>query len=323
MKKIILILICAGLAAVLVTDSAGMRAAVYDSIMLCLNTVVPSLFAFLALSAFIMSSGLVKGEPALFILSVTGGYPVGAKLLFDKVTRDPTYKSRAQIMLMYCFCPSPVFLIALTRFGIYIWLSNVLACFIFAVAANAVNTMVFKSKPAPELKQPDSPQVSVDVRSFVNAVTSAGSALYKICIMVVAFSVITRLLQLSGVTNSIFHSLIEITNVAKVSAAPALIAALTSMGGVCIMFQTAALTAGRLNLRKFILARIPIAALSAGICHLIIGVVGLTDSDSVYISANTVQTLRVQVSSGGSVIASLCLLVMTLLLLHKSPFSYK
>jgi hypothetical protein len=302
----------------LILDSAGFRAAAAESILLCLNTIVPSLFAFLALSAFVMSSELVKGDIAVFMLSMVGGYPVGAKLLADRVSENPSYKSRAESMMMYCFCGSPVFLIALTDFGIYVWISNVSACLIFAVIANAGRDVIGTPKIYNDESRPPRPTAEL----FINSVTSAGITLYKICIMIVMFSVITRLFEFFGITNTIFYAFIEVTNIMNLQTNPAIIAALTSLGGICIIFQVSAICGGRINLRKFLLARIPVAVLSAGICRL------MTRNLAVR-SYGALETLasnqRIEISSGGSVIASGCLLIMTLLLLatHKSPSSYK
>jgi hypothetical protein len=307
MKKFTVVLIlalCVGLGVVFVFDSRGISVAVFESIQLCLNTVIPSLFAFLALSTFLMSSGIIKGEVAIFILSMLGGYPVGAKLIAD----SSLTKERKQHMLMYCFCGSPVFLIALiphNNLGLYIWLSNVSACVIFAILSNASSLTYSKAKSHKS-------EIKINSRIFIASVTSAGTTLYKVCIMIVAFGVITRLLELMGLTSSILYSLVEITNVMTVQENPAIIATLTSIGGVCIIFQVYAICGGKLSLRRFLYARIPIAALSSGICFLLTK--GLA-------TEAIAEEHRIEATSGGSMVASICLLIMTLILLHKDTSS--
>jgi hypothetical protein len=129
--------------------------------------------------------------------------------------------------------------------------------------------------------------------------------------MVIAFSVIIRILEFFSITNDVLFSLIEITNIMNLQTNPEIIAALSSFGGICIIFQIK--TISGLSLRKFILARIPIAVFSAGFCRLI------TRNLVIEATANP----RIEVSSGGSVIASICLIIMTLILLQKNLSSYK
>jgi hypothetical protein len=295
MKKIGIVLLCAAFFVLLTVDSAGIAAAVRESVMLCLDTVIPSLFAFLVLSTLIMSSGILRGQLPIFLMSLAGGYPVGAKLLSESNFPD---KQKSH-MMMYCYCASPVFLMALHSLGIWIWLSNALACTVFAVIFGIGKSEKPQNKPA----------IRIDL---VNSVTSAGITLYKICAMIVAFGIIVRAFEFIGITNGYIRSGLEITNIITLQTHPAIIAALTSAGGACVLFQIRAV-AGGISLRRFLLARIPIAALSAGICHL------LTQS----ITVEAIAKPRVFFTSGNSVAASACLLVMTLMLLQTRLSSYK
>ncbi|MCL2071790.1 MAG: hypothetical protein FWH07_06105 [Oscillospiraceae bacterium] len=305
MKKIITIIICLGLGVIIILDSSGIRAAAVDGIQLSLNTIVPSLFAFLALSVFVMSSGIIKGDLAVFILSMAGGYPIGAKLLSDSAVKNPAYKKRAEHMMMYCFCGSPALLVAITDFGLYIWLSNVIACIIFAALANIRRqSCALRNEHS---RQTESQTYNLD-GSLVRAVTAAGGALYRICLMVVLFAIALRILEFTGVMKFLPECLLpilEITTLTDINANPALIAALTSLGGVCVVFQIRAITGKTLCLNKFLLARIPIAALSAAICWVF----------TRNIAVETIASPRTAISSSGSVTASACLMIMTLMLM--------
>ncbi|MCL1904441.1 MAG: hypothetical protein FWF94_08500 [Oscillospiraceae bacterium] len=303
MKRIIIVLLCIGLGIILILDSSGIRTAVGESVQLCLTTIIPSLFAFLALSSFVVSSGIVKSDIAIFILSMVGGYPVGAKLLADKAA-DPVYKKRAESMLMYCYCGSPAFLLALSDLGMYIWLSNAAACTIFAIISN-----IKKDKQSVDCSSPVNCSKSDNMQLFVNAAASSGAALYKICLMIIMFSVITRIMTFFGITNMFVHSFTEVTNVINLRSNPPIIAALTSFGGICIMFQVAAICGGRLNLRGFILARIPLAVLSAVICRFI------TQKLVIETISNPPRFIAY---SSGNALASVCLLIMTLILMGTS-----
>ena len=294
-RKIVIAIACAALAVIFVVDSAGISRAVFESITLCLNTVIPSLFAFLVLATFAMSSGLIRGEKSILLLSIVGGYPVGAKLLADRGFSQ----KKAAHMMMYCYCGSPVFLIALHPLGFYIWLSNAIACVVFAVFAARNNHTALQNNGAANTPHP----------TFVDSVTSAGKTMLQICAMVISFGVIIRVTEFLGVTSGVIFATLEITNIMSLQVNPALIAALTSIGGICIIFQIRAIVGGKFPLRKFLLARLPIAGLSSGICYL------MTRSMAVETIARDHVVL---VSAGGSVVASACLVVMTLLLLSSA-----
>jgi hypothetical protein len=321
MKKAVMILLCIALGVILVADSAGIFAAVSQMISLCLNTVIPSLFAFLVLSTFAVSSGLIRNGFAIFVLSLVGGYPVGAKLLSDSGSGGDSRK--AAHLLMYCYCASPALLLAIVgQLGLYIWISNALACVIFAIAANVVKAAKaakrdFAAPPAIPPSRRDSPEPPTTFgAALIHSVISAGSALYRVCMVMLVFAAGLRVLEFVGVMRllgdyaDIARALAEITNVAQLSgSAPApLIAALTSLGGMCVLFQTAAIVRGRFGLSKFLLARIPIAALSAGICALICALIPTRIAVEAMTGRHTVTT------ASGSPLASVCLLIMVLLL---------
>jgi hypothetical protein len=319
MKKLALILLCACLGVVLVLDSAGIVAAVSRTMSLCLNTIIPSLFAFLALSTFVVSAGLVKGEIAIFALSLVGGYPVGAKLLAERsakgmlkgTSKSTSCAKRAEYMLMYCYCASPAFLIAIAgRLGVYVWLSNALACLIFAAVANIIN----RSRAMPPQTTANKTRQLKMSAILVNSVASAGSALYRICLMMLIFAVLLRILEFIGIMALLpdyAYAVLEITRVSDLNVPPSAIAALTSFGGVCVLFQTAAIVGSRLKLRRFMLARIPIAALSAGICHILTA----NMVDTAVETAADVSRRHVLITEAGSPLASVCLLIMTLFLI--------
>ncbi|MCL1832147.1 MAG: hypothetical protein FWG45_04450 [Oscillospiraceae bacterium] len=309
-KRIVVVSLCAGLAVVLVADTAGVFAAVSQTVTLCLNTIIPSLFAFLALSTFVISSGLVRGEAAIVLLSLVGGYPVGAKLLADRVDTDSAYAKRAERMLMYCYCGSPAFLLTLVgKLGLYVWLSNVAACLIFAVFTRLFGKHERVREPVKAVR------VSGDV--LISSVTGAGIALCRICLMMLAFAVVLRVLEFVGlmlILPDYAYAVAEITHVIHLNAHPAVLAALTSLGGLCVMLQTSAIVGGRFKRGLFLLARLPIAALSAGIAHL------LTHS----LAVQTLTTNRaVSISAGNNTAASLCLLVMTILLIAERRRSFE
>ena len=314
MKSIILTILCGLVCAALLLDSAGVRSAAAEAIQLCLNTIVPSLFAFIALSTFAVSCGLVRSRFGIFVLSVLGGYPIGAKLLSQGTKGQRSLiKSERERMLAYCFCPSPALLLVLIpRYAVYVWLSNVIACALFAVLdCFCTGKSACRGSCALSSNSRNSRTVG---ELLVSAVTETGQALVRICLMIVAFAVMTRLLEFAGVMGLLptaAYGVLDITMLTKTAPLPLpLVAALTSTGGLCVLAQISAVVGRRLSLRRFFLMRIPIALVSLAVCC------GLTAGLTAQALAEDKMPL-IPPPASGSWVASVCLLMMSLILIKE------
>ena len=121
-----------------------------------LNLLLPSMLIFLIFSNALMASGLAPLTAAPFrflskwvfripangivivVLSLVGGYPVGAKLLADGVKEGRITSGTASRMLAYCVNCGPAFLISgvgvgifrSLRLGVMIYVSQIIACFL-------------------------------------------------------------------------------------------------------------------------------------------------------------------------------------------------
>lgn len=108
-----------------------------NGISLCLNVLVPSLFPFMAASSFIVKSGLAQkiGKPlgkitkALFglsgsfapviLLSMLGGYPVGAKGISQLAKSGTVSQKEAQKAALFSVCAGPGFIINFVGQSLY------------------------------------------------------------------------------------------------------------------------------------------------------------------------------------------------------------
>ncbi|MCL2698497.1 MAG: hypothetical protein FWE74_10525 [Oscillospiraceae bacterium] len=315
----------------LVFDAKNMTDAIVSAIETCLYTIIPALFGFMAVSSYLLKSGLYRilfkplylllrhiiklseDEFGVFLLSLFGGYPVGAKLIADnKITRD---------ILPYCYCPSPGFVITVAGIGLFrnpsagllVYFSNVLSCVFLAAVLSRKNTENnIKAQYA-----------SLQLNVFTPAVLSASSALFPVCAVVVAFGVIKGALQFTGLESSFVFAALEISNTAKLMPNPVLlplIAALFSTGGLCIITQIPALTNKKIPLKGFFLWRIPAAVLSALFCRLLMPFINF----SVYVPASTGAGAVIP-TQAGSPVASAALLIMAVILVktagEKKPTS--
>ena len=109
----------------------------FNGISLCLNVLVPSLFPFMAASSFIVKSGLAQkiGKPfgkitkALFglsgsfapviLLSMLGGYPVGAKGISELAKSGAVSHKEAAKAALFSVCAGPGFIINFVGQSLY------------------------------------------------------------------------------------------------------------------------------------------------------------------------------------------------------------
>jgi hypothetical protein len=270
------------LAAVMVINAENTVSSLSNSISYCLGTVIPSLFGFTAVSTFLIK---IKGYRIIFkplhfllgrilkldeegfailILSITGGYPVGAKLLSESGRRD------AADLLPFCYCGSAMFISAVAgsvlssyKTGFIVYLSNALACVTFVILTG--KSRIYPHNPQARETNSENPRQPMYVILTESVLTTA-KAMLNVCAMIIAFSLIIETLNYFGVNSAVLMSILEITNVRNIGNIPFLIpvtAFLFSFGGACVVLQVAALVSGKIPLRKFVLYRIPVGLVGA------------------------------------------------------------
>ena len=115
----------AGIMALILDAQTALRGA-QEGIALCLYSVIPSLFPFLALSSIINNSlgglnlrflrplgracGISKGAESIFLLGLVGGYPVGAQAIGQAYQEGRITRENGQRMLAFCNNAGPAFI---------------------------------------------------------------------------------------------------------------------------------------------------------------------------------------------------------------------
>ena len=109
----------------LILDSQTVLRGAQDGVMLCLQTVIPSLFPFFFISGMVNRTllgysgkalspigrvcGIPSGAESLIILGLTGGYPVGAQAISSAYENGCITKRDAERMLGFCNNAGPAF----------------------------------------------------------------------------------------------------------------------------------------------------------------------------------------------------------------------
>lgn len=328
-------------------DTGSAAAAVGDSINKCVNVVIPSLFAMLAVSSLFIRSGINGSFPKwagklsrailgmesnifpVFTFGMFAGYPVGVKMLCDEYTAGRLSRRRAELLSGLCFGAGPAFvfgcisrqLYSSDRAGIIILISNVSANVVLALI------MSFTLRKTAE-KHPKPKKCSLSADMLTECVLKSGRAMADICIMVIFFSVLSAFLSRSGAAAGellgklpyldrdsgevIVAAMLDVTNIGKLPCGDWLllpyVSGASAFGGVCVMFQISALTAGRFSLKPFIALRCAAAVLSYFICRIIMPL--LMEAETVSVS-----TMKVSGVSSKSPVPSVMLILMTVMLM--------
>ena len=251
----------------LLLDAGDMRRAVAEGISLCLESVIPALFPFLAVSSLVMELGLGEwaerrlgwfmalwGLPgaaaSALLMGLVGGYPLGARTAADLKRQGLLTREEAERLLTFCNNANPAFFLSVlgagvftsTRTGLWLWLIHLAA---------ALVTGLLLARPRGRTAPPSPFRHSSHCRAvrlssaLVTAVRSAASAMMGICAFVVFFFGLTLpLRQLPGLAGTVLVGLAELFSLLPRLTADRtgflLAAALSGWGGASVLCQTVA-----------------------------------------------------------------------------------
>lgn len=134
-KSIAIYLAILALIAMLVVNSGASIAAVKRALILCYQTVIPSLFPFFVLSGALINTGFVRaaggalspvirpvfrvdGSGALaFVIGIVSGYPMGAKMVAELYEKKLISRTEGMRLLPYCNNSGPLFIIGAVGAG--------------------------------------------------------------------------------------------------------------------------------------------------------------------------------------------------------------
>ena len=329
---------------IFVKDESFVQREIISAIQRCLNIIIPSLFAFMALSGIIISSKIYKYicKPLypiskyifnmpnelffVFLLGNVAGYPVGSKLLVQLVKENRITKSSAGILNCFCYNGGPAFYIGTiglsvfgnSSVGIIIFLSIITANSVVAVILNRILKLKYIASDE---------KLSLTSDVLIDSVISAGKSMFVICTTIIFFSALMALAESNGLFNilsslglsenqcTLTKSIFEISYLSQLSGTPyAFIpyaAAICSFGGICVLTQIKAIVGKTYSLKYFFVARIFASALSFFTCKLIIN-----HCQPEILTA--VSTKAQIVTQPDNIVPSLCLVAMiSIIFMHK------
>lgn len=269
-KRYTLAFVLSILMLLLILDTKTAVIGTYAGIDICLKTIIPSIFPFLVLSSALCAliydtcpnilskilypCGLSAGAETIFVIGAIGGYPLGAKLVYDAYSRKSLTKSKAEHMLLFCNNAGPAFIFGVIGplftdrwVAVSIWLIHVTSAYIVGFLTATSST------GSPIEHKPGSFQ-------FTKSLETMGI----ICGWIILFKILLTyvdhwfLKDLPIFLRIIISGIIELSNgclqlpLIQNEGLRFLIAlGLIALGGSCIAMQTAAII-GKLSLKSYL-----------------------------------------------------------------------
>lgn len=138
-----------------------------------------------------------------FLLGILGGYPVGAKTAISLYEKGKVTKAEAERLLSFCNNSGPAFILGVVGAGIFASSAAGLLLYGAHVAASVLVGLIFRlygDKAIGSAEKSSSYALPVSIsETFTQSVKNAFSSTMNICAFVIFFTVVIRLLFLTGV----------------------------------------------------------------------------------------------------------------------------
>ncbi|MCR4925072.1 MAG: hypothetical protein K5917_02165 [Clostridiales bacterium] len=288
-----------------------------NGLSLCGEIIIPSMFAFLFVADFTITSGFCNSfekigfiSKFLFrlpastlptvILSLTGGFPIGAKMTAQLFENGYITENQAKRMLMFCINSGPAFVINTIGFAL---LGNIKAGLLIYTATTLSSIIIgiitrFFADCSQTVKIKPKSKALPTSEAFVLSVSNASVNMLNICSFILLFSVFSALLDLikmPDTLSTLIKATTEITTASvciKEKATPEIFALMLGWGGICVHFQILGyIKKCKMELWLFLIGRIANAVLSSVICMLLFKFIPIS------LEASTIIYPRVSFSS--------------------------
>lgn len=284
--RLIGILLAVAFGVLLLVFSAKAKNGAFLGIVLCGRVVIPSLFPFTVCVLFLQNAdffkffdrisiittrllGLSGRGVGLWVLSLIGGYPIGAKLLSESVKNGEIKPETAGKMLGYCVNAGPAFIITAVgvnvfnskKIGVILLCSHIAASFLVL----CLNRFLYGNIKVESKGQKILPFAD----NFVLSAANAASAIMNVCGFVILFSSIIAFCETSERLSGL-GLLLEVTNAVNNSRNVFVISFLLGFSGVSIWCQVLAMAGNiKIDFLHFVLCRILNGGLSLVITALL------------------------------------------------------
>lgn len=330
-----ILLLCAGVMIYSQECSTG----VINGIEMCLSVLVPSLFPFMALSSFIVKSGLsqILGRPfksimkkvfglnscfaPVILLALIGGYPVGARGITSLYENKMISEHQAKKGAMFAVCSGPGFLINFVGMSIYknktIGLVILTSQIISVLLIGGIINLFDKEKDSYNSNKEHSAHRLPLGNAVVESALDSAKGVLNICVFVVLFSAFCGIMDgiiADGIFKNCILCLLEVCaaiNTCAKNCPIEMIAFASGFGGLCVHFQIySALGKIKINRLSFFCIRIIQGVITALLTHLALNLLKI---ETMVFSTSTVENAS---TSGGTIISCAVLVGVMLCFLY-------
>lgn len=274
-----------------------------DGIDVCMKVIIPSLFPFIIVTTYLKEAlsdfripgitfigeqlHIPSGGESILLLGLLGGYPIGAKLVYDLYRSNTINKRTAQILLGYCNNAGPAFIFGIAANAFTRPIIPFMIWFIHIFSAVTTGFLLPKPKEAKNIPYRSSDR-SITHISITQAVKNSISACASISGWIIVFKILLNYLKFW--LASVFESTIGILIVGLLELSNGCIAAMQlpdpairfvmlsvffSFGGICVLLQTVSVT-DTLGAGLYIYGKIIQTSLSL-ICSIIVAPIVFTN----------------------------------------------
>jgi len=360
-----LALVCCGAALLCFPKDAV--AAASEGLELCLNVIIPSLFPFFVISTLAVEMGLAEKmgrliEPAMrrlfnvsgacasaFVLGFVGGYPVGARTAIALYERGECSRREAERLLSFCNNSGPAFILGVV--GASVFADNRVGLLLYLVhgIASVLTGFCFRrwrggsDSSRPRLRQGNRTQPGF-AAAFTGGVKSSFASTLNICGFVIFFTVLIKMLVISGVlpaaaraaawllsplgvdedtARRLLTGVIEMSSgvwslsaaAESLSAGAAMAAFMLGWAGISVHCQTLSfLCDSGLSARTYIIGKLMHGLLSAVLVWLAFRVLPFEEAAAAYLARQVSGIAQLDFAASLS-ISALCALIMAILLI--------
>lgn len=271
---------------------------VLQGLMISANVIIPSLFPFTVCILLLIKSGFTVKNRLVnnvlyrffgqnfdmffaFLLSMLGGYPIGARLVGELYKQKVIDKKSADIMLMYTVNAGPAFVIsAVGKGALSSYKLGVVLLFSHATSSIIIAILCSKKLKKHNCQYITPVKTSKNFcENFVESVSDASSAVIGICAFVIFFSSLNAYIDFffeNMPTIKYISYLIEVTSAVTKTHNMVFISFLLGFSGISIWCQIFAMTSQiKINFLRFAFGRLLHGTISALIAALLIKVLNI------------------------------------------------
>ncbi|MBR4874291.1 MAG: hypothetical protein IKU87_00505 [Clostridia bacterium] len=282
---------------IIILNATSSIDAAKDALILCAETVIPSLFPFFVISSFMINTGLVRavglvlaplskrifrvsGSGAVaFAMGILSGYPTGAKMVTEIYEAKIIGKNEATRLIPFCNNSGPLFVIGAVGIGMLgSFQAGVMLYVVHIISAVIVGILFSYFSKGTYFKDEQTVMATNLGRAFSDSVGKSVETILRVCGYIIFFAVLRNLaLPLvfnvfgKGEMGLFVSSLIEVTLGAKdltISGLPfdkllILLSGAIGFGGICVLIQVMGIiSSSELSVKSYITGKIIQGAVS-------------------------------------------------------------